>query len=367
MTRASRVLISGYYGFANAGDEAILAGLVAGFRQLAPSLELTVLSGNPAATASEHGVRASRRGLLSARTQLRSADLLISGGGGLLQDATSWRSPLYYLAVLRLAGRGRCRTACLAHGIGPLRRKWIRALARGTLSQVDLLTVRDRRSAEALGELGVTRPAEVTADLAFLLPAPAKDEVIAAREKADLPPSNGPQLGLALRRPPGPPRRGLAAFLARGIGAASLEVGLRPVFVPMQRPRDLDFAAEVAAQLPLPSDTISAPLATRELLALLGGFDVVVAMRLHALIFAALCGRPPVAISYDPKVDGLMEELGLRPAAHTDRLNPDDLSGAVLAAWQERARLAAALAPHVARLRAAALRNIRLALALLGG
>jgi polysaccharide pyruvyl transferase WcaK-like protein len=98
-----RAVISGYYGFGNVGDEAILAGLLQGFRELAPEATLTVLSGDPAATEAEHGVPAWPRGVRHAASAIRQADLLVSGGGGLLQDATSWRSPLYYLWVLQMA------------------------------------------------------------------------------------------------------------------------------------------------------------------------------------------------------------------------------------------------------------------------
>ena len=43
----SKILISGYYGFANAGDEAMLTAIIESLRQVEKNVELTVLSGNP--------------------------------------------------------------------------------------------------------------------------------------------------------------------------------------------------------------------------------------------------------------------------------------------------------------------------------
>ena len=172
MSAAPRFLVSGYYGFGNAGDEAILAGLVEGFRQLHPTAELTVLSGNPADTMAEHGVIAVPRDLRSVRRQVRLSDVVISGGGGLLQDATSWRSPLYYLATIHLARSAGRPVAFLGQSIGPLRRPWVGLLVRRALSQVEAVSVRDELSRDTLVRLGLSRQVAVTADLAFLLPKP---------------------------------------------------------------------------------------------------------------------------------------------------------------------------------------------------
>ena len=77
-----RLVISGYFGFGNTGDEAILAGTLATLRELEPALEVTVASGDPAATEKAHGVRAvPRAGFARLLRELRAADGLLSGGG----------------------------------------------------------------------------------------------------------------------------------------------------------------------------------------------------------------------------------------------------------------------------------------------
>jgi len=367
MMRASRVLVSGYYGFGNAGDEAILAGLVASFRQLAPEAELLVLSGDPQATTAEHGVKAAPRGLRSAFSRLQESDLFISGGGGLLQDATSWRSPLYYLAMIELALASGVPVACIGHSIGPLRRPWVRRLVRKTLSRVGVLGVRDDLSLAALKELGVTREVTVTADLAFALMPPAPEESAAAWRKAGLEQHERRSVCLALRQSPTGETGHLVSGLVASIGEACRELRLRPVLVPMQRAQDLAIADEIAAHMAVPVEVVRQALTAREILALIGRCDLVVAMRLHALIFAAICRVPMVAVSYDPKVDGLMESLGLPVAARVEAFDQQALRGAMLSAVRAREENTPPWHSRVEAMGAAALRNIQLALSLVRG
>ena len=91
----NKIVISGYYGFANAGDEAMLAAIVKALRSTENSVKLTVISGNPQITAAKYGVASIHRfNPLEIFLSLRSCDLLLSGGGSLLQDVTSKRSLL---------------------------------------------------------------------------------------------------------------------------------------------------------------------------------------------------------------------------------------------------------------------------------
>ncbi|MBQ1603097.1 MAG: polysaccharide pyruvyl transferase family protein, partial [Oscillospiraceae bacterium] len=98
------ILISGYYGFDNIGDESILRTVINSLRARVPDCHLTVLSHNPAATREKYGVDAvDRMSLREIVREIRRCDLLISGGGSLLQDVTSSKSIHYYLTIIRLA------------------------------------------------------------------------------------------------------------------------------------------------------------------------------------------------------------------------------------------------------------------------
>ena len=79
------ILISGYYGFNNIGDESILRTVIDNLREKVPDVDITVLSHAPAQTAEKYGVKAAARMSLWAIFRcVWRCDLLLSGGGSLL-------------------------------------------------------------------------------------------------------------------------------------------------------------------------------------------------------------------------------------------------------------------------------------------
>ena len=147
-----RVLLSGYYGFGNLGDEALLEVIVTQLRERFAGIDIDVLSNDPASTA-RLGVEATPRWEWRAiRAAIGRADVVVSGGGGLLQNATSLRSLLYYAAILREAIRAKKKTMIFAQSIGPLD-LWGRFVVRRFCKGLDRATVRDERSRALLGEL----------------------------------------------------------------------------------------------------------------------------------------------------------------------------------------------------------------------
>jgi polysaccharide pyruvyl transferase CsaB len=341
-----RVVLSGYYGFDNLGDDAVLAATVDALRARRPGLEIVVLSRAPRATGRALGVCAVPRGSVRAVARALACDLFLSGGGSLFQDATSWRSPWYYLGVLALARRRARRTAVYAQGIGPLRGGPVRAAARRVLEGVDLITVRDAGSLRTLGALGVRRPpALLAADPAFLLAADVTPRV--RHEVAAW--GRGIHAGLALRA------WGDGAWqpaVAQAAGALTARHGVRWICLAMHPPGDTAVAASMAARLGAGARVVREAMSAREMLALVGRLDLLLGMRLHALVFAAVQGVPFVALSYDPKVAALAEELEA-PALPAAALEAGALEREAEAALAEldvrRGRLLAAAAPLRAR------------------
>ena len=343
----SRVVISGYYGFDNLGDEAVLAGTIEALRCLRPDIEIAVLSANPEPTARAHGVRAIPRDrpadLLHA---LRQCDLCLSGGGSLFQDATSWRSPWYYLGVLALAQRLGRPTAVYAQGIGPLRGRVVRRTAARLLDAVQIITLRDQASLAVLDRWGVRRPPiALAADPALLLRPEWSPRVMAERSRW----GGGRCFGLALRS--WADDRWLEA-LAGAARAASRRFDARWICLSMHPSNDLTTATRVAAEIGAAATVVRGPFTPCEMLALTGDLALLVGMRLHALIFAALLGVPLVALAYDPKITAFAREVG-EPCLDLDA--PDFLRlGQTIASAAEslperRARLLAAVAPIKAR------------------
>lgn len=363
-----RLLLSGYYGYGNAGDEAVLSGLIVGFRSAAPAgeLELTTLSGAPDETRTAHGIRAVDRyrpaALLPA---IARCDLFLSGGGSLLQDVSSAHSIFYYLGVVKMAQMLGKKTMFIAQGIGPLTRPRSRRLVAAVANKLDAITVRDPASAQLLREIGVTRPPmEVTADPALLLSPSSSDSprIGSSQERSGL--KGGGAFGVALR--PWQGQEDLGSQVAAACLAALSHQ--QPLLLPMQDASDRPIAEQFARKW---GQANAATLCSTTdglgpLLSIIAGCDMMVGMRLHALILAAAAGVPSVALSYDPKVSAFMQASGQGDAVYD--LNAPDLDqlAALLArVWAERNARADALHAALPGLRAKAMQNVEAALSLL--
>ncbi len=315
-----RVLISGYYGFGNAGDDAIASAIVQDLRDEVPGVRLVILSRDPRTTARQLGVEAvDRFNPVAVLRELARADLLISGGGTLLQDATSTRSLLYYLTVIRTARALGVPVMLYANGIGPIRRPLNRWLVRQVISGVQAITLRDAESEALLAGLGVRGPrVEVTADPVFSLRPAARARALAilAEEGAA---SGRPLAGISLRPWHVAPPEDLVAALADELSG---RLGLQVVFIPMQHSRDLDLAQRVRSRMRGPAVVLRGQYSAEELLAVTGELRVLVGMRLHSLIFAAARGVPVVGIAYDPKVEAFLAMVGQPSLGDIRTLDP---------------------------------------------
>ncbi|NLO04505.1 MAG: polysaccharide pyruvyl transferase CsaB, partial [candidate division WS1 bacterium] len=195
-----RLLLSGYYGFGNAGDEAVLSATLTEIRRRLPEAEPVVLSADPQATRRQHEVAALPRWPFgSLREAVRSADLLVSGGGSLLQNATSSRSLIYYLLTLELARRANVPYMIHGQGLGPLNGLLSRRATGRVLRNARAITLRDEASMALAADLGA--PEErltLTADSAVLLEPVSDAEVDAILAEAGLMPDR-PVVGMVVR------------------------------------------------------------------------------------------------------------------------------------------------------------------------
>ncbi|MFP4249223.1 MAG: polysaccharide pyruvyl transferase CsaB [Armatimonadota bacterium] len=326
-----RIAISGYYGFGNAGDEAVLAATIDELRRRLPDAEAIVLSADPKATAELHNVEARPRWPLRPLLKtINSADLLLSGGGSLLQNATSWASLGYYLFTLDRARRAGVPCVIHAQGLGPLKGWPARKLVGRSLKRATAVTLRDRNSMELAQDLGV--PDErltLAADPAFLLQPVGHAEVRATLTDAGLEPEQ-PLVGMVVRQWRGANEAlGPLAKIAR---TAAEQWGARAVIIPFHFPDDLEVSHALAALVP-DAALIERELHPRLLLSVVGTLDLLVGMRLHALIFAAATEVPAVGLSYDPKVEALCEAAGHCWAPLS---RPQDVPALSAEAWEHR-------------------------------
>lgn len=360
----SNIVISGYYGFNNAGDEALLTAILQALGAVAPETGLTVISGNPADTKLQHHVDAIYR--FHAGHILRAlsrADLLISGGGSLLQDVTSKKSLLYYLTILVLAKLKGCKVMLFAQGIGPIRNSLMRFLTKVVCRQADAITVRDEDSAAELARLGIPpERVQVTADCVLTL---TPSDKVAGRlllEEAGLD-LRKPILGLSVRA--WPDNLHCLQQLAAAAAALSEKYDAQIAILPLQYSMDYETCELLRGYLPRtrqPVAFLHRHFTTEEFLSIIGNFDLLIAMRLHALIFAAIMDVPLLAVSYDPKVDAFVKAVGARAAGTVETLEAADVVAAADAVWGQDVT---AQAERIAAMRTLARRNAEIACSLL--
>lgn len=319
-----KIVVSGYYGSKNGGDEAMLAAMLQVLREEISDLSVTVISLNPEYTKRRHNVDAVPwLDIWTIIKRIRAADLLISGGGSLLQNVTSGRSLYYYLAIIFFAlilGR---KVMLYAQGIGPIRGTMAHKLMNSIVNRVDLITVRDRGSLEELARLNITRPKiYCTADPVLAIkPVPLDiGKEILSRHSIT---GKGKFIGVAIRH--WIDWENFRSELAKALDRLVDVSGAKIIFIPMKFPEDIKAAQDTAALMKANGAVLDDELSTREIVSLVGCMDVLIGVRLHALIFAGVMGVPMIGISYDPKIDRFLDSIGDKPLGNLQDVTADKI------------------------------------------
>lgn len=356
------ILISGYYGSKNGGDEAMLAAMLEVLREEGGALNATVISLNPEYTRKRHHVDAVPwLDVWTIIKKIRAADLLISGGGSLLQNVTSRRSLYYYLGIIFLAKIFGCKVMLYAQGIGPIKGALAKWLMNFILNRVDLITVRDHGSLEELERLKITRPKIFcTADPVLAIKPVSLDagKKILARHALK---KSGRLIGVSVRR--WIDWQNCQSALAQALDKLADEAGAQIIFIPMQFPNDIKAAESIAALMKNPAAVLDEEFSTAEILSLVGNMDVLIAIRLHALIFAGVMSVPMLGISYDPKIDRFLDSIGEKPIGNLSDVTAEKIFDSVIKKLDAKNFHDESLLQN---LRELALQNARLALELLG-
>ncbi len=307
--RYPEVLISGYYGFRNVGDDALLQIIIESIKDIRPDTKITVLSSNPKETKKRYLVNSIHRyNLLKIVSNMRHAKLFISGGGSLLQDVTSTKSLLYYIELIRLAHRMNKKIMIWANGFGPIQKEKNMLRAIEAIRYADKVTLREPSSAELVKKTAPDIELEVTADPAFSLQGAEERWVKKLCERYGI--HDGQEyFAVSLRdwHESSPELTDNIAYVCRKLMS---KYSLTPVFVAMQNSRDLEISEEIKNKLAIKAPVVVDATA-KELVTLMGRMKFVIGMRLHFLIFAASAKTPAVGISYDPKIDSLLDYIGL--------------------------------------------------------
>ena len=304
------VVICGAYGRGNAGDDAILEAILQEMRSLDPDMPMTVLSKDPKSTRLTYRVQAVHRANFPAwHRAMHHAKLYINGGGSLIQDVTSRRSLWYYLHNIQTAKRCGCKVQMYGCGIGPVIRESHRKMAARVLNaNVDAITLREPDSLEELRAMGVDKPEILlTADPALTLRQAPEDQTDSVLLRAGIPP-HGRYICFALRRWKGFEEK--APLFSKAAEYAYRTYGLTPVFAAVEKHLDPGANQMAARGLSVPHYFLNDAGSAGTIIGALSRMEIVVSMRLHALIFAAGQGIPLAGVVYDPKVSAFLRYIG---------------------------------------------------------
>ncbi len=361
MSRSPRVVIFGYFGAGNLGDEAILAGMLAGIRERLPSAEFLVLSAEPDTTHRIHGVTSlDRLDIHAIGEALADADALVFGGGGLCNDYwwngpaaildDAWGGLSHFLRIPALAMSLGVPVEIVGQGVGPLSDPVARRQVRWVFAGAAHVGVRDRGSGSLLRELGFDGPVEVYPDPAVLL-------ATSIRGSATV--RSRPLVGIALRSFRNVDDDALVATLS-GTARLARAVEADLVGLPFShagRSDDRDTLRRIAEKanvdLPIRED-LSEPSRSIEAVR---ACSLLVTMRLHGAIFGVMAGVPTLALPYDPKVTAFAEESGL-PSLGLDTVDADAVVSSLTTLWESRHQVS----EHLAAVGSTYLESSRLAI-----
>ena len=315
--KAIDVLISGYYGSNNHGDDVILKAIAGNLRKINPEIKITVISKRPKETKSVYGVSSIHKfNFPRIYASLKETNLLIMGGGTLIQDLTSTKSLVYYVFIMNMAARARAKVMLYANGIGPLRREKNRQRAVAALEKVEKITLRDEQSRMALLALGLeNKNVSVTADPAFGCANTNPDAAAALLDKIKL---SGKKYFCVSLRSWKTLKEDFVSEMAVFCDYMGDKHGLSPLFIPMQPSNDAEISTQVMELSKRQSYYLSENFSIEEILSIVGGAEFLVGMRLHSVIYGANAATPIMGLVYDPKVSAIFEELGQKYYLHLE-------------------------------------------------
>lgn len=344
-----RVVMSGYFGFDNVGDEAILFSIIRALRKWEPAVEITVLSNNPEETAATYGVQAVNRWKLAQiRTVLKSADGLISGGGSLMQDQTSGKTIPYYAGIIKMAQLANVPVFVYAQGMGPINKSINKWIVKSVFNKCAGITVRDEESRALLETIGVRGNVAIVPDPVVGLggegftskwldawrsgigavDAGADSALVkaGAENSEKIVVEAGDYITVSVRD--WPTDVDYKAKIAVSLDALAA-TGYNIVFIPMHGEHDAKSSADVARMMHAESTIAPADLPIEEKIAVIGQSKLLIGQRLHSLIFSAIEHTPFIALSYDPKIDAFANIVNQPIIGHVE---VDDWDGEMLAA-----------------------------------
>ena len=291
------IIILGYYGFGNLGDELLAEAVIGLLTEAGVSRDrIAILSASPKESEEKFSVRAFNRWNIGEVSALFSrGHSLLLGGGGLFQDSTSLRSCLYYYAMVRLAKLKGLKIWAAGQSVGPLHRKAAKYLTKSALGCCDYLSVRDEASFKAASELSLD--AKLSHDLVTSL---ALDPKVIGSD------DNSEEVILFNARPG---YDNIAEDAARKTSELA-DKTCRPLKGSAFADEDAKEISRLCERNLINIRDIITVKSLNDFCSAAKGASGAVGMRLHFLLLSALAGIPLAGAAYDPKVSGFCRKYG---------------------------------------------------------
>ena len=322
-----KTILIGNFGAGNLGDEAILAGFLRKF----PHNNYLVLSARPRETSDLHQVESMKHfpsGPRSFFLSLFSLDLwkiirefknckkVIFPGGGLFCDPSKgifvWSMQFLMALILKkeIFLRGQ--------SFGPISSNKMKKLTAFLLSKAKEIEVRDPISKEFLENLFKNYSSPTPQPLSPVQVKLGLDSAFFLEKEKKSVSQKHKKIVICLKE--GLFKSGMDKKFAQNIEKLSLEI----IFLEMQRNNgdekgdQLEHKKVIHYLSPEIKYKLFSPKSPQEVIKILSRSDGVVSSRLHGIILASVVNKPFLAISYAPKVDGILETLGKKPFSYEE-------------------------------------------------
>ena len=300
-------VLSGYYGYNNIGDDALLFSILSNILKLKENLKICVLTRNPRKIQKNldnyfaNIVTRPRFNICSVRKAIKKSRALVFGGGTLLQDLTSSRSLSYYLWLLKLARRYKKKAVLYANGIGPLNNRKNQEKVKNIIKYIDLATIRDEDSYKDLIDLGIDKSKVYC----------TADEAVTIRNEQNYSENDFKEyiknkyIVVSVRKWQGLGAEFFDKFAA-AVNNICREHDLTPVYIVM-RPEEDRAVSQKLADKNAQAYVTDAGGDINKILSVIKSAEAVISMRLHTLIFAGAFNVPMLGVCYDPKVRSFLD------------------------------------------------------------
>ncbi|MBD5401703.1 polysaccharide pyruvyl transferase CsaB [bacterium] len=291
-----RFVLSGYFGFKNFGDEAILSVLINKLQK--DGHKITVISSDPKYTTEQYKYIRSIQTfkILDIIFAILKSDVLVSGGGSLLQDVTSIKSLIYYLTIIFIALILQKKVIIFAQGIGPINNKFGQILTKILLKHCTYVSVRDKKSFELLESWGIESDLLCDPIFSTVIPSTEKTNTVAVQLRN----FNTMNRDFIDR---------LAQKTVQEFSEKKIEI------FSFQDSIDYDICQEFQKAVNLLNPHIETKLysnlSNEDIINKLSKAEFLIAMRFHAIIIGLLAECKILSINYDIKVEKISNEFNI--------------------------------------------------------